>query len=119
VIDPENFFRHAMWPRPGGPGESRQLGLDDTTGRARNIDLLCDGFVPDEETGDPKKGFSTGGAEGNVSEKAKAGFDKFEKLAGIDRSDEDTAPTPTPTKVMAAIKKIPGKEKEVEGLINE
>lgn len=29
-MDPTNFIRHAMWPRPGGPDDRRQVGEDNS-----------------------------------------------------------------------------------------
>jgi hypothetical protein len=78
---------------------------------ARNIDLLCDGYVPDDETGVPAKGISQGAAEGNVSEKARAGFRKFDELAGINPG-EKVVPTPM------EIKKAAEKKGLQEGLMN-
>lgn len=98
-LDPTNFFRHAMWPRPGGPDERRQLGEGDP--QDMSIDALRG--EPDHEgglPGDPGCDAVTindegrGGWEGEVqprllNEIVRAGLREKQKGEGrvIDRTE--------------------------------
>jgi len=59
VLDPTNFFRHAMWPRPDAPDDSRQEGAGDPF--APSIDHLVDGQMSEPVLADAGQSSMTGG----------------------------------------------------------
>ncbi|KAL7420798.1 hypothetical protein Q5752_004751 [Cryptotrichosporon argae] len=46
-LDPDNVFRHAMWPRPGAPGPERQVGADHP--EQESVKILADGYLDEDE----------------------------------------------------------------------
>ncbi|ORX40036.1 hypothetical protein BD324DRAFT_616012 [Kockovaella imperatae] len=75
MFDPSNFFKHSFWPRPGSPGDERQLGKDTAEGvQARELMNGALEELPPEDTTIGK---------GKGKERLESGQDMYDRIPAL------------------------------------